>query len=459
MSENSMSANVLTKEYIAVNRFGYGAKDDELVQAKAHPKQWIKSKLTPIIFSTSLPDSNDIQIAHYQYQQHQKQLRKQIDKEEKSLSSTNNMMKNFSRDAFHHMSVGTITDAIQSSNSVSWRLFDFFSNHFSVTANGRLMTGLVGTLEREAIAPHLFGNFEDMLLAVEQHPAMLIYLNNEKSYGPNSKVGKKRKLGLNENLAREIMELHSLGVNSEYSQADVIELAKALTGWSVKNYKKEQSTGFTFRYTGHEPGSRILLGKKYAQKGVEQGQQMLRDLAKHPATAKHICFKLAYHFVSEDPSLVLLKKMENTWLKTDGNIQQVMYSLFDTEEAWLSSPQKFKTPREFFISSYRAIASKNVNPKSILNSLASLGQQPFKAGSPAGYSDSASDWLGASALMARIDWSTMVSAHLREPNVEKIMADAIGYHLSLHTYQSVMRAESRQQAMTLFLMSPEFQRR
>jgi uncharacterized protein (DUF1800 family) len=321
------------------------------------------------------------------------------------------------------------------------------------------MVGLSGTLEREAIAPNLLGSFEDLLLAVEQHPAMLIYLNNEKSFGPNSRIAKKRKIGLNENLAREIMELHTLGVDGGYSQGDVIELAKGITGWSVKNPIKERSAGFIFRPYAHEPGSRNLLGKEYGQKGIAQGQQMLRDLAMHPATAKYVCFKLAHHFVAENPPASLLNKMEMTWMKTGGNLKQVMVSLFSADEAWSASVQKFKTPREFIISTNRAIALKNIKPKALYNSLVSLGQQPFNAGSPAGFSDDESDWLGASALMARIDWSTMVSGYLKRSNAEKLMTVALGDSVSQHTYQSVMRAESRQQAMTLLLMSPEFQRR
>lgn len=468
MSENSMSSNTLSKGYIAVNRFGYGARGDELIQAEINPKAWIKSKLLPVSFDTSLPDSNNILIAHSQYQQQKKEsknLNKQQNKtqlndaQSSGTVSENKMLKNTARDALRSLSVDTLLQAIHSSHSVSWRLLDFFSNHFSVTANGRLMAGLAGTLEREAIAPHLLGSFEDMLLAVEQHPAMLIYLNNEKSFGPNSKIAKKRKKGLNENLAREILELHTLGVNGGYNQTDVIELAKSITGWSVKNYRKEGSTGFIFRSTGHEPGSRTLLGRNYSQQGLEQGQAILRDLAMHPSTIKHLCLKLAHHFVSENPSEILLSKMEATWLRTQGNIKHVMFSLFDAEEAWLVSAQKFKTPRDFVISSYRAVAPKKINNRALLNSLISLGQKPFSAGSPAGFSDDTYDWLGASALMARVDWSTMAAAYLKKPNSEKIMAVALGSSVSQHTYQTVMRAESRQQAMTLLLMSPEFQRR
>ncbi len=221
MSKNSMSSLLITPEGIAVNRFGYGAKADEIVQAKLAPKAWIKSQLLPITFSTSLAHSNDILIEHAKYRKQKKHLKnkRKVNKDKKKTpdQSVNNMAKNYARKALQDMSIDSLTRSITSSHSVSWRLFDFFSNHFSVSANGRLMVGLSATLEREAIGPNLLGNFEDMLLAVEQHPAMLIYLNNERSFGPNSIMAKKRAKGLNENLAREIMELHTLGVDGGYS--------------------------------------------------------------------------------------------------------------------------------------------------------------------------------------------------------------------------------------------------
>ena len=465
MSENSMSSTIISRANIAVNRFGYGARGDELEQAGQDPKKWIISKLIPISFGTSYPHSNDIFIEHARYQKEKKRKKKQAENSmsDNSMSDNsqlnNKMTKNGPRFALRSMSTDTLQQAIASTNSVSWRLLDFFSNHFSVSTNGRLMVGLSATLEREAIAPNLLGNFEDMLLAVEQHPAMLIYLNNEKSFGPNSRMAKKQKKGLNENLAREIMELHTLGVDGGYSQEDVIELAKGISGWSVKNPRKERDTGFVFRGYGHEPGTRRLLGKRYAQKGIAQGKQMLRDLAMHPATAKYVCYKLAHHFVSENPPVSLLDKMEATWLKTRGNIKEVMHSLFNADEAWLNTAQKYKTPREFVISTARALAPTKYGEKALLSALTSLGQQPFNSGSPAGYSDDRKDWLGASALMARIDWSTMISGYRKRVNSEKVMKLALGKSVSELTYRSVLRAESRQQSLTLLLMSPEFQRR
>ncbi len=457
----------VSKANIAVNRFGYGARANELELAKSDPKQWIKSQLQAISFTDNLPDSNEILVEFANYQQQKKQQKKQQNKqltnqmsmENNDASSIPKVSKLFARKALRDMSANSLQQAINSDHSVSWRLLDFFSNHFSVTANGRLMVGLAATLEREAIAPHLLGNFSDMLLAVEQHPAMLVYLNNEKSFGPNSRMAKKHKKGLNENLAREIMELHTLGVDGGYNQQDVVELAKGITGWSVKKPTKDKGAGFVFRAYGHEPGTRTLLGKRYAPQGMNQGKKMLGDIAKHPATAKHICYKLAHHFVEETPSASLLNKMETTWHRTDGNIKQVMFSLFDADESWQPSAQKFKTPREFVISTYRGLAPKKLNSKVLLNVLTSLGQQPFNAGSPAGYSDEVDDWLGPNALMARIDWATMISGSRGRINSEKIMKLSLGSSVSELTYNAVLRAESRQMSLTLLLMSPEFQRR
>ncbi|MFQ3313114.1 MAG: hypothetical protein ACI8SC_002318 [Colwellia sp.] len=462
----SVSSTVISPENIAVNRFGYGARGDELKQAKADPKQWLSSQLKTIKFSDKQPSSDDIFIAYTKFKKQKNLMKQQKNQAQNSqvLDKNKNKEKNkMLKDSIHKnyvkMSADSLKQAITSEYSVSWRLLDFFSNHFSVSTHGRLMLGLSPTLEREAIAPNLLGNFADMLLAVEQHPAMLIYLNNENSFGPNSRLAKKRKVGLNENLAREIMELHTLGVDGGYSQQDVIELAKGITGWSVIKAKKEHGTGFVFRDYGHEPGMRTLLGKKYYQSGMLQGKQMLRDLAMHPNTAKYVCTKIAHHFVSENPSQSLIIKMQNTWLNNQGNIKKVMLTLFDAQETWLTSAQKFKTPREFVISTYRAIAPKHINSKILFYSLNNLGQTPFNSGSPAGFSDEESDWLGASALMARVEWSTLVSGQVRGINAEQVMTTALGSSISQNTYHIVMSAESRQQASTLLLMSPEFQRR
>ncbi len=321
------------------------------------------------------------------------------------------------------------------------------------------MTALAPTLEREAIGPNLLGQFEDMLMAVVQHPAMLIYLNNQKSFGPDSRLGRKGR-GLNENLAREIMELHTLGVDGGYSQHDVTELAKGITGWSVARPTNTEQAGFKFRRAGHQPGSRLLLGKSYRQQGIKQGEAMLRDLANHPATARFVCTKIVDHFISDAPLPSLVNKLVSTWQATQGNIKAVITTLINAEESWNIAVKKFKTPRELVISTFRALGSSNLKQRQLYYAMFSLGQQPFQAGSPAGYSDKQQDWDGGSALIARIDWTSMLSSRVKSStNAIAVLKSSLGDSVSQHSYQMITRAESQQQALTLLLMSPEFQRR
>jgi len=461
------------KAVIAANRFGYGARPNEIKKASKDPEAWLISHLQPVHFNNKLPDSASLVP---KVKEIQKQRKKDKQANIKKSAATEDFRKTLIA-----LSADGIRQAIHSDNSISWRLLDFFSNHFSVSANGAILKALAPTLEREAIAPNLLGNFENMLLAVTMHPAMLIYLNNEQSFGPNSRLGKKRGKGLNENLAREILELHTLGVNGGYSQQDVTELAKAITGWSVANPKKDKGSGFKFRAYGHEPGDRILLGKKYYSKGVrqhnkasnittvrqrnnnsnkdvEQGTRMLLDLARHPATAQFICNKLAHHFISDNPDPELVNKLVKTWQASNGNIREVMITMIRSDESWHETDEKFKTPRDFVISTFRALGRKNVKPQQLLSSLDRLGQRPFNAGSPAGFSDEQMSWDGSSALMKRIDWSVQISGYQKK-KVKKVMTNALSTAVSDHTLQMVSRAESLQQAYTLLLMSPEFQRR
>ena len=449
----------LSKAFIAVNRFGYGAIGNELSEAKKNPQKWVKSQLQTITFNDDLPSSEQILKAHAVYQKQKKQQKRML-AEGVTPNDENKAVKQFARQSYLKFSTKAVSKAVNSQHSVSWRLLDFFSNHFSVTASGRLMVGLAATLEREAIAPNMLGQFDDLLLAVTQHPAMLVYLNNERSFGQHSRIGKRRKKGLNENLAREILELHTLGVNGGYSQNDVTELAKGITGWSITNFRKEDGKGFVFRSNGHEPGERALLGKKYRQEGVNQGKAMLFALANHPHTAKFVCTKLVHHFVSEQPLPALVADMVKTWHKTTGNIRAVLETMFENEHAWQETFQKYKTPRELVISAYRAVATDEYSKKALLAALTHLGQKPFSAGSPAGFSDEKKDWLSANSVMTRIDWVSLAARKAKQKNTETLIAHTFGLrneNLNSLTYSTVMSAESRQQGLALLLLSPEFQ--
>ena len=443
------------KATIATNRFGLGANEGEINQAMDDPKTWLLNQLNsePVItFNKELNDLSAISNTFLDYKQQKSET-----KDKEKLNEIKKAERAFFRDNFRSLSADLVYQSIQSNNSLNYRLLDFFSNHFSVTANNKQMRAFAPYLEREAIANNMLGQFNELLLSVYQHPAMLFYLNNEKSYGPNSRQGKKGR-GLNENLAREILELHTLGVDGGYTQSDVYELALGISGWSIARPKKNRGIGFQFKGYGHEPGERTLLNKNFPQKGLDQGKAMINYLANHPSTAQFVCTKLVVHFISDKPNEILVERLTKRWLETQGNIKAVMTELINAEEAWQPEKQKFKTPREYVVSTLRATNLEKVKTNQILSVLRRLGQQPFNAGSPKGYSDKETDWNGSSALMARIDLASMLSSRYKL-NAEKFIKNALGESIDDSVYKRVIRAESRQQAMVLALMSPDFQRR
>src|SRR5213080_771491 len=217
------------------------------------------------------------------------------------------------------------------------RLVAFWSNHFCISANkGGLARMWAGSFEREAIRPYVLGRFADMLKAVEQHPAMLFFLDNQQSLGPDSRAGLNRKRGLNENLAREIMELHTLGVNGGYSQDDVTSLARIITGWTYAGRQGMLGTpgSFVFNANAHQPGAHRVMGKIYESSGVTQGEAVLADIARHPSTAKFIANKFARHFVADDPPPALVARLADVFVKSDGDLKALATALLDSDEAW-----------------------------------------------------------------------------------------------------------------------------
>ncbi|MCA0418381.1 MAG: DUF1800 family protein, partial [Proteobacteria bacterium] len=241
------------------------------------------------------------------------------------------------------------------------RLVMFWSNHFCVGATKSNMCRIMaGAYEREAIRPHVFGRFEDMLIAAESHPAMLDFLDNRQSVGPNSPAGRRRGRGLNENLAREILELHTLGVSGGYAQADVTNLARIITGWTVVG--REGALGFpgSFAFNAglHEPGATPLLGRRYDQPGKAQGIAALTDLARHPATARFIATKLVRHFVADAPPRVLVEKLAGVFRQSGGDLPSVYRALIEDDAAWRAPASKIRSPQEFLLASYRALSRK-----------------------------------------------------------------------------------------------------
>jgi uncharacterized protein (DUF1800 family) len=353
------------------------------------------------------------------------------------------------------------------------RLVWFWANHFAVSAEKALVFALVGSFEREAIRPHIGGRFADMLLAVARHPAMLLYLDNHLSvragWRPQGLRGSRSTAfplptALNENLAREILELHTLGVNGGYIQADVTEFARVITGWSARPVMfdlDEANSGFVFDPGRHEPGPRTLLGRTYAQDGLTQGEAVLRDLAGHPATAMHIATKLARHFIADDPPPDAVARIARAFRDSDGHLPTVHAALVDSPEAWRQPLAKLKSPIEYIVSCLRAVpALRSAQPQVLYAILRGMGQRPFFAPSPQGWPDTAQAWSGGDALWKRIEWAGIVAARTGSGiDPVRLATESYGAAIAEPTRRALERAESRQQGLALWLASPEFQRR
>ena len=363
------------------------------------------------------------------------------------------------------------------------RLQLFWANHFTVSLAKGSTRGLVGAFERDAIRPNIAGPFEALLLAATTHPAMLRYLDNTQSAGPNSSIvaraakralqlGEGRRVsGLNENLAREVLELHTLGAASArgagggYTQADVTAFAAVLTGWRVGPEGCDATPRFDPAW--HEPGAKTVLGTSYPP-GPDGLRRVLHDLALHPATARFVATKLARHFVADDPPSALVERLSSTYLRSGGALPAVYRELLRSPEAWSAQPVKLKTPEALVISTLRLLRGTSANSlrafeRSELGAaggIAGLGQRVQAAPSPAGWSDRAEDWLGPDAVWKRIEWSTRIADRLGSSvDARALAAQSLGPLLSPATRGQIERAADGGQALALLLMAPEFQRR
>jgi len=370
----------------------------------------------------------------------------------------NVIQKTFRAEALARIQRATIADC-----GFVERLVAFWSNHFCISANkGGLARMWAGSFEREAIRPYVFGRFADMLKAVEQHPAMLFFLDNQQSLGPDSRAGINRKRGLNENLAREIMELHTLGVDGGYTQDDVTSLARVITGWTFAGRQGQLGAPgtFVFNANAHQPGPQRVLGKTYEQSGVAQGEAVLADIARHPSTAKFVATKFARHFVADDPPPALVARLQDVFGRTGGDLKAFTLALVDSDEAWKAPLTKVRSPYEFLIAAGRLLARIPEDPGRYLGGLNTLGQPLWSPAGPNGFPDTNAAWAAPEGIKLRLDISAQIASRLADnidPRelLEVVAADAA----SPETRRTVERAETRQQALALLLMSPEFQRR
>ncbi|QUL39169.1 DUF1800 family protein [Erythrobacter sp. JK5] len=361
--------------------------------------------------------------------------------------------------------------AVASETPMVERLVHFWSNHFSVSVGKAGTAHQVGNHEFGAIRPHVLGRFSDMLKAAVLHPAMLLYLDQFQSIGPSSRFMMRRRKsargprGLNENLAREVLELHTLGVGGGYSQTDVAELARALTGWTIpglprtERFAEPQPGGAAFVAVAHEPGDRSVLGRTYRDGGARQALDILDDLAAHPSTARFIATKLARHFAGDDPPQGLVRRLEQDFLATEGDLASLVRALIDAPESWATGPVKYRAPFEWLVSVLRLTGVEGLGARRTVGVLKEIGQVPWQAPSPAGYDDRAGSWAGPDALFRRVELAERIARNVPAGDVAARAEAAFPGTLSETTRTWLDRAESGTQALGLLLVSPEMMRR
>lgn len=490
----------------ALNRFGFGARGGaagDFLNAASDPRGFVKAELArsggALLELPGLPNSPGIAQSFYDYQRDQEAARTVARVNTSGLPApppttptqasmavadamqaaspaqtmTANppdapkpppappltiIQKTFRADALARIQRANIVDC-----GFVERLVVFWSNHFCISANKSELSRMwAGAFEREAIRPHVLGRFADMLKAVEQHPAMLLFLDNYQSFGPTSVQGQKSKRGLNENLAREILELHTLGVDGGYTQSDVTSLARILTGWTFAGRIGRYATPGTFFFFGeaHESGAHRLLGKTYEEAGLAQGEAALADIARHPATAKFVAAKFARHFVADDPPPALMARLEQVFRSTDGDLKALAAALVDDDEAWRAPASKMRTPYEYLIATGRLLARFPEEPMRYIGGLAALGQPLWSPSGPNGFADVNAIWAAPENVKLRLDIAAQIATRVPETVDPRELLDmAAGDAASQETRQTIERAESKQQAFALLLMSPEFQRR
>jgi uncharacterized protein (DUF1800 family) len=456
---------------IAANRFGLGARPGELASIGADGREWLRAQLRaapPAIADPQLRPSQEILARALELRQELRAGRKSRDE---GADAALQKLPQFLRPIYLSEASARFREAVSTDRPLIERLTQFWTNHFAVSVDKELLTGLAGSFEREAIRPHVLGNFSDLLLAVETHPAMLLYLDNHLSAGPHSEGALRlerrahpRRIGLNENLAREILELHTLGVGGGYTQADVTTLAAVITGWSIGGEGGPFAGGepgkFLFRPELHEPGAKRVLGTHYADGGYRQGVAVLRDLAGHRSTARFIATKLARHFIADDPPPEALARLALAFTGSGGDLPTVYRALIDSRAAWVQPLAKYKTPSDYIVSAFRGLTLPVDAGQAALAPYALLGQRTWAPGSPAGWPDRSADWDGASALMKRIEWADAIGRRLgNRRDAAALAPQLLGANLGAATGSALAHAASASQAVTLLLAAPEFLRR
>jgi uncharacterized protein (DUF1800 family) len=441
-----------TAALIAATRLGFGPHAGELRTIAQDPRGWALAQLAHPLpaLSAALPMSTTMVMAELEMRRDQR-----AHPDEEAKRQFNERVR-----AVYLAEITARTAAAAAGDTpLLERLCHFWSNHFTVSIQRPAVRGFAAAFEREAIRPHVTGRFADMLLAATRHPAMLLYLDNAVSIGPDSPVGMRRDKGINENLGRELLELHTLGVDGGYTQDDVVALARILTGWSVARLNEPGAGGFIFRPMVHEPGTKMLLGRSFADNGYAEGEAALLMLAAHRATAHHIALKLARHFIADEPPRDSVERIARVFHDSGGDLRQVTAAVLREDALWRKPFAKLRTPGEMVIAACR-VTGFTPPPQMLAASLRQLDQLPFAAPSPAGWPDTAADWLSPEAVLRRADWCQSFASHLPEPpDPVELAAASYGEALPEETLVAIRRAPARRLGVALLLASPQFQRR
>lgn len=484
---------------LAAHRFGFGPRPGELRTIAGDPRGWVKSQLPqpaqlpPQI--AALPQAEDDLLAFGRWlarrrlnggnaaRIEERAERQGVTQEElRRLSIEEDFVENF-RERASRAVAARLEAAITSERPAHERLVHFWSNHFTVSTAKPAAIALPPSFEKDAIRPHIGGKFADMLLASSKHPGMIVYLDNWLSVGPNSRSaqnprrarrlpGGGRPTGINENLAREILELHTLGVNGGYAQADVQSLAAIITGWTYQRARlrdfvsdaageRDGAALFEFDADAHEPGPQTLLGRTYTQDGVAQGEAALRDLARHDSTARFIATKLCRHYIADAPPEAAVARVAHRFRHSDGDLRETMEALVDSPEAWETQFAKFKRPEEYAITLLRAANARELPPGAGIAALAAMGQRPYSAPGPDGWADTADAWLTADLVWKRLEFAQAFSNRIARADMDPIEIGqaCLGPAMSDETRTAIMRAESPAQGLALLFGAPEMQRR
>ncbi|MBL4617253.1 MAG: DUF1800 family protein [Robiginitomaculum sp.] len=506
--------------YIAAHKFGLGARFDETINIGASPQAWLQAQLTDVsstLEEYNLPSSQAGIELFYHYletqraenaadqpiaaasvnvkqqmggffQSYERMTAEQVLYEDLgvrgsnianatnvylkksqnniSLPASNKTSQELAEDIFamYYAEIGVRTvHAILTPASFREALVRFWSDHFSVYSQKSLqLLVTAGAMEREAIRPNVTGKFVDLLIAAETHPAMLMYLDNWISIGPNSYAGQNFGYGLNENLAREIMELHTLGVNGGYEQEDIVSFAKAITGWTIgnPNIQPEQLGNFIFEPLFHEPGSVNVMNKEYLGTGQDQGLEILADFASNAATAGFIAGKLARHFHSDNPPQSLIDRLELAFISSGGDLGVVSATLVTSPEMWDGTFAKLRNSEEFVIATLRAFGVDTLTPGQLVFVFDAVGQVPFGYHAPDGWPKEESSWASSSISSAKINYSELLASFVAgQPEPSTMATNILGSMLSASSADGISNAVNVEQGYTLMMMSPEFQRR